>query len=182
MSLYNISINLEILDVSVTHRVPLGCAVDRDFGSLLRAGVAWVLEVGREVNVFGDRAGSVDVVLIVSNLVSPRPLVEIGRGAHVIEAAIPEDCAYIEVSFAKTEIGLNAVIPADTALTSALIIVAFPNILITVEKPSSEVGEVGEQQRHSGATYASLYKPPGEPILEPRINSWRTSYALNHAL
>jgi hypothetical protein len=93
MSLYNISTIHEILDVSVTHRVPLGCAVDCDFGALLRAGVAWVLEVGCEVNVFGDGAGSMDVVLVVSNLVSPGPLVEIGRGAHVIEAAIPEDCA-----------------------------------------------------------------------------------------
>jgi hypothetical protein len=34
-----------------------------------------------------------DVVLVISDLVSPRPLVEIRRGAHVVEAAVPEDCA-----------------------------------------------------------------------------------------
>jgi hypothetical protein len=45
--------------------VPLRRAVDCDLRALLAAGIAAILEVGREVHVFGDGARSVDVVLIV---------------------------------------------------------------------------------------------------------------------
>jgi hypothetical protein len=71
MSFYNISIHHAHVEVSLAYRVPLGCIIDCDLSSLLRAGVAWVLEVGREVDVFGGGAGSMNIVLVVSNLVTP---------------------------------------------------------------------------------------------------------------
>ena len=74
--------------------VPFRGAVNGDLGTLLGVGVGWVLEVGRQVDVFLNRAGSVDVVLVVSDLVCPRPFVEVRTRGHVIEAAIPEDSAY----------------------------------------------------------------------------------------
>lgn len=39
-----------------------------------------------------------DVVLVRTNLIRPRPLVEIGRRREVVEASIPEDSAYDDVS------------------------------------------------------------------------------------
>ena len=45
--------------------VPFRRAIDRDLRALFAAGIADVLEVGREVDVFGDGARSVDVVLVV---------------------------------------------------------------------------------------------------------------------
>jgi hypothetical protein len=35
----------------------------------------------------------VDVVLIITNLVGPGPLLKIGAGGHLIEATIPENGA-----------------------------------------------------------------------------------------
>jgi hypothetical protein len=52
-------------------RVPLRSVVNGDLGTLLRAGIGGILEAGREVDVFGDCSGAVDVVLVVSNLVGP---------------------------------------------------------------------------------------------------------------
>jgi hypothetical protein len=80
--------------------VPLRCAVDCDLRALFAAGIADVLEVGREIHVFGDGARSVDVVLVVykcrvsqegqcrremrgmiltANLVCPTPLLKVSR-------------------------------------------------------------------------------------------------------
>jgi hypothetical protein len=90
-------------ELSAPHvAVPFRSAVDGDLGTLLGVGVGRVLEVGREVDVFVGRARSVDVVLVVSDLVSPRPLVEIRTRGHVVEAAIPKDgaCESISTVFA----------------------------------------------------------------------------------
>lgn len=74
-------------------RVPLCGVVNRDLHTLLGSRVAGVLEVWREIDVFGDGAGAVDVVLEVSDLICPGPLLEVcGRG-HLIETSIPENSA-----------------------------------------------------------------------------------------
>jgi hypothetical protein len=71
--------------------VPFGGAVDGDFGALLGVCVAGVLVRGRQVYVgcYGSRA--VDVVLVRSDLVAPRPFVEVAGGGEVVETAIPQD-------------------------------------------------------------------------------------------
>lgn len=69
--------------------VPFGGAVDGDLGALLGVCVASVLVRWREVHVGCHWAGTVDVVLVRSDLVSPRPLVQVGGRGEVVEATIP---------------------------------------------------------------------------------------------
>lgn len=71
--------------------VPVGRVVEGDLGTLLGAAVGRVLVVGREVDIGGDRRRTVDVVLVRADLVAPRPLVEVGGGAEIVEATIPEN-------------------------------------------------------------------------------------------
>lgn len=52
-------------------RVPFCGAVDSDLGALLASGVCGVLVAGREVDIFGDIAGAMDVVLVRADLVCP---------------------------------------------------------------------------------------------------------------
>lgn len=66
------------LDASHVLSIPEGGRVQCKLGSLLRYRVRRVLEVGREVDVLFDRARSVDVVLVRSDLVTPRPFVQVG--------------------------------------------------------------------------------------------------------
>lgn len=73
--------------------VPVGRVVEGDLGALVGATVGRVLVAGREVDVGGDLGRPVDVVLVGADLVAPRPLVQVGRGGEVVEAAIPENGA-----------------------------------------------------------------------------------------
>lgn len=52
-------------------RVPESCRVNSDLNTLLRDSIGRVLIRGREVDIVCHRSGSVDVVLVRSNLVSP---------------------------------------------------------------------------------------------------------------
>lgn len=71
--------------------VPVGRVVEGDFGTLVGAGVGRVLVAGGEIDIGGDLGRTVDVVLVRADLVAPRPLVEVGGGGEVVEAAIPEN-------------------------------------------------------------------------------------------
>jgi hypothetical protein len=71
--------------------VPLCGLVDGDLDTLLRRCVGGVLEGGTEVYVVGDGTGAVDVVLVAADGVGEGPVGELGRGGHVVEAAIPDD-------------------------------------------------------------------------------------------
>lgn len=56
-----------------SHRlaVPVCRTVEGELCALLGAGVCRVLVAGRQVHVAGDRAGSVDIVLVWADLVTP---------------------------------------------------------------------------------------------------------------
>jgi hypothetical protein len=41
----------------------------------------------------GGLTGSMDIVLVIANLIGPRPLLQIGGRAHLVEASIPQNCA-----------------------------------------------------------------------------------------
>lgn len=51
--------------------VPLGRRVDGDLRALLRAGIDRVLEGGSEIDIGGDGAAAVDVVLVGADLIRP---------------------------------------------------------------------------------------------------------------
>lgn len=69
--------------------VPEGRAVERELGALLRHRVGRVLVAGRQVDVFLDGPAPVDVVLVVSDLVAPAPLVQVRRRRHIVEPSVP---------------------------------------------------------------------------------------------
>ena len=58
--------------------VPFCRAIDRDLSTLFATDIARVLVIGRKVDVFGDGAGTVDVVLVVC-----KRRTSIQWGAHV---------------------------------------------------------------------------------------------------
>lgn len=79
--------------LGAAHRlaVPVGRVVERQARALDGGGVGRVLVVRGEVDVGGRRVGAVDVPLVGADLVGPGPVVELGRGGEVVEAAVPED-------------------------------------------------------------------------------------------
>lgn len=60
--------------------VPESCRVDCDLDTLFGNRVGWVLEGGREVDIFVHHSSAVDVVLVRANLVCPRPIVKVRAG------------------------------------------------------------------------------------------------------
>lgn len=74
-------------------RVPKSGWVNGDLDTLLASTICWVLVAGREVDVGRDRLGTVNVVLVWSNLVGPRPLLQISARGEVVESSIPDDSA-----------------------------------------------------------------------------------------
>jgi hypothetical protein len=68
--------------------VPHGRGVDGDLCTLRRPRVRRVLVAGIEVDVVGGVAGTVDVPLILTDLVGPGPFVEVGSGG-IITARLP---------------------------------------------------------------------------------------------
>lgn len=74
--------------------VPEGRVVEGELRALGGRGVGRVLVVRRELHVGGYGGGPVDVPLVGPDLVGPVPVLEVGGGAEVVEAAVPEDgCA-----------------------------------------------------------------------------------------
>lgn len=59
------------LDASHVLAVPVGGAIEREFGALLGHGVGGVLVGGRQGDVLVDGFGAVDVVLVGPDLVAP---------------------------------------------------------------------------------------------------------------
>jgi hypothetical protein len=78
--------------------VPLGSLIDGDLDTLLGASVGGVLELRVEIDVVGNSTGTVDVVLVSANGIGERPLLEICARSHIVEASIPDDCAYRNIS------------------------------------------------------------------------------------
>jgi hypothetical protein len=73
--------------------VPKSSWVNGDLDTLFGRTICRVLVVWGEVDVGRDRLGSVNVVLVWSNLVGPRPLLEISTGGEVVESSIPNNSA-----------------------------------------------------------------------------------------
>lgn len=64
-------------------RVPESCRVYRDLDTLAGSCIGWVLECGREVDIFVHCPSTMDVVLVGANLTGPRPFVKV-RTCRVI--------------------------------------------------------------------------------------------------
>lgn len=96
-----------------------------------------------------------NIILVVTHLISPGPLLEASAGAHIVEASIPNNRTLKAISTIEPKEKSN--IPADTALTSAFRISVLPNIVKTRDEM---VGEVAE--RDTGTVYLrasiELYK------------------------
>lgn len=73
--------------------VPFCSAVDGDLGTLLGVCVARVLVRRGQVDVGSHGSRAVDVVLVRTDLIRPRPLIQIGGRGEIIEATVPEDSA-----------------------------------------------------------------------------------------
>lgn len=68
-----------------------------------------------------------DVVLVGSDLVGPRPFVEVGGGSELIEATVPQDGSWrVSIGVVWDEEGW---LPADATLTSAFRMTALTNML-----------------------------------------------------
>lgn len=78
--------------------VPFCSAVDGDLGTLLGVCVARVLVRRGQVDVGSHGSRAVDVVLVRTDLIRPRPLIQIGGRGEIIEATVPEDSAFGSVS------------------------------------------------------------------------------------
>lgn len=76
--------------------LPVRRGIERELGALLGRRVGRVLVRGGQVDVLGDVARPVDVVLVRADFVGPGPVVEVARGGEVVEAAIPEDGAGVD--------------------------------------------------------------------------------------
>lgn len=78
-----------------SHRlaVPERSIVNGELGTLLGDGICGILVARAEVDVLGDLSASVNVVLVWSDLVASRPVVQIGAGGEIVESSIPEDGA-----------------------------------------------------------------------------------------
>jgi hypothetical protein len=72
--------------------VPVGGAVEGELETGCASTIGWVLVAGIESEVGSDGAASVDIVLVFTNLVAPRPFVQI-RNRLIVESSIPQDCA-----------------------------------------------------------------------------------------
>lgn len=68
--------------------IPEGGVGQGDLGALGAGAVGWVGIAGVEANVVGGVTSPVNVPLVITDLVGPRPVLERGDG-HVVEATIP---------------------------------------------------------------------------------------------
>lgn len=66
--------------------------------------------------------------MVGSDLVGPRPFVEVGGGSKVIEAAVPQDGAWRVISI-RVVWDEEGRLPADATLTSAFRMTAWTNMV-----------------------------------------------------
>jgi hypothetical protein len=78
--------------------VPFSSAVNGDLGTLLGICVAGILVRRGQVDIGSHGSRAVDVVLVRTDLIRPRPLVEVGGRGEIIEATVPEDSTFGSVS------------------------------------------------------------------------------------
>jgi len=87
--------------------VPDGGLIAGDLDALVGGLVGRVLVSGPQVDVIGDWAIAVNVVLVLADFVGKAPVVELSTRGHVVESAIPEHVTCV-CQYTVCQLGLNS--------------------------------------------------------------------------